>query len=693
MRKKNGLCFILSVCMLLAYRPAVQAQTVKGDQDQNLIFSEDVEAVQIQMKEKDPNATLAPYFFIEGADPTVDHLPLKGTEVKTNINGTIADTYVIQTYANEGENPINASYVFPASTKASVHGMKMEIGNQVVTAVIKEKEEAKQEYEEAKSEGKSASLLEEKRSNVFTMDVANIMPGDTIRIELHYTELIESSEGIYQFVFPTVVGPRYAGMVDPEEAEEGDWVESPYFEEGVSPDSSYDIAVHLSTGVPITDISCTTHEIQTAYPEASEADITLTNAEEYAGDRDFILNYQMTGEEVSSGLMLYEGEEENYFLLTMQPPKRYEPDELLPREYIFVLDVSGSMSGYPLDTAKELIGEMVTNLRDTDCFNLFLFSDVVSEMSLESVAATKENMDCANALIDMQEGGGGTELAAALKRVLATPKQPEVSRNVVVITDGYIYDEEEVFELIGENLDNSSFFSFGIGSSVNRSLMEGIADVGMGEAFIVTEEEEAKETADRFRTYIEAPILSGIQVDFGEFEVYDTEPSAFSTLFAQKPVLVFGKWRGEPKGTIRITGKSGKEDYVQEIEVSDTEPSKDHEAIGYLWARRRINTLTVYGYARDDEKTKEEITAIGLAHHMVTPYTSFVAVLDTIRNPNGDSTDVDQPSPLPRGVSGLSVGGYLTGAEPEELLLYVIAALVMSFGIFRTKRKKTHEIS
>ena len=528
-------------------------------------------------------------------------------------------------------------------------------------------------------------------SNVFTMDVANIMPGDTIRIELHYTELVESSEGVCEFVFPTVVGPRYAGEVDPEDAEDGDWVESPYLEEGVSLDSSYDIMVNLSAGVPITDLSCKTHEVNVEYAKNSEAKVTLSNPQDFAGDRDFILRYQMTGEEVNSGLMLYEGEEENYFLLTMQPPKRYEPEELLPREYIFVLDVSGSMSGYPLDTAKELMRRMVSNLREQDCFNLFLFSDIVSEMSLESVAATEENMDCAAELIDMQDGGGGTELAEALKRVVATPKQPDMARNVVVITDGYIYDEEEVFDLIRGHLGESSFFSFGIGSSVNRSLMEGIADAGMGEAFIVTEEEEAEETADRFRTYIEAPILTDIQVSFDGFDVYDTEPSAIPTLFAQKPILVFGKWRGEATGNIQITGKTGSNDYTQTIDVSLSESSENHQAIRYLWARKRLNMLTAYGHARDDEKTKEEIIAIGLAHNMVTPYTSFVAVLDTIRNPEGESTDVDQPSPLPRGVSNLAIGGYQTGAEPGERWIFWMAAVVMGTGVWYGKRRKDNE--
>lgn len=667
MKKKNWLCLFLAVCMFAAYAPAVHAETEEEDRD----------------------VTLAPYFFIEGADPEVDHLPLKETEVTTNINGIIAETYVTQTYVNEGEHPINASYVFPASTKVSVHGMKMEIGDQVVTAVIREKEEARQDYEEAKSEGKSASLLEEKRSNVFTMDVANIMPGDTVCIELHYTEMIQAAEGTYQFVFPTVVGPRYAGKLDAEKAEDGEWVETPYLEEGVMPDSAYQINVNLSAGVPITKLTCDTHETQVEQTESSKAKVTLADSEDFAGDRDFILEYELTGEKVDSGLMLYTGEEENFFLLTVQPPKRYKPEELVSREYIFILDVSGSMNGYPLNTAKELIRTMVSNLRTTDSFNLFLFSDIVSEMSLESVAATEENVDCAMKLIDMQEGGGGTELAAALESALDTSKKSDVSRNVVIITDGYIYDEEEVFGRINENLDNTSFFSFGIGSSVNRSLMEGIAGAGMGESFVVTDEEKAEETADRFRTYIEAPVLTDIQVSFEGFDVHDTVPTAVPTLFAEKPVVLFGKWSGDPSGTVKITGKTGTKDFVQEIDVSQTIPSEENGAIRYLWARKKVDMLTAYGYAKEDENIREAVTSIGLDYSMLTPYTSFVAVLDTIRNPEGDSMDVDQPSPLPQGVSSLSIGGYLMGAEPEGLILSIMAAGVILAGILSGRRKRT----
>ncbi len=211
--------------------------------------------------EEDEDRPLAPYMIILNQEnASLEHFPLKETTVSTNIDGIIAATTVTQTYANEGKTPINASYVFPAPTGVTVHGMQMIIGNHIITAQIKEKEEAKTEYEEAKSEGKSASLLEQQRPNVFTMDVANIMPGDNVRIELFYTELITPSEGSYQFVFPTVVGPRYAGLS--EDTDENGWVETPCLPENTSSPGKYDINVTLSAGVPIADISCSSHKIK-----------------------------------------------------------------------------------------------------------------------------------------------------------------------------------------------------------------------------------------------------------------------------------------------------------------------------------------------------------------------------------------------------------------------------------------------
>lgn len=644
------------------------------------LFSAPVQAQ--EFTEENADVTLSPYFYVESGDLSTDYFPLKDTNVLVNINGTIAETFLTQTYTNEGQNPINAVYIFPASTKVTVHGMKMQIGDQLITAQIQEKEIAKETYEEAKSEGKNASLLEQKRSNVFQMNVANIMPGDTVQIELHYTELISAAEGSYQFVFPTVVGPRYVSTSDTAAEEPGEtdpWAAVPYLEEGREPSGSYQITVNLSAGVPITSLTSKSHAIQVDWENEAAAQVTLSDTEDYAGNRDYILDYKLTGEEVDCGLMLHTAEEENFFMLMVQPPERIVLEEIPPREYIFILDISGSMYGYPLETAKEVIQDLVSNLRETDIFNLILFSDQTMKMSPKSAPATKENINRAIHFIEDQDGGGGTELLPAFRSALKLPRTEQFARTIITITDGYIYDETSIFEAIHKNLDTTNFFSFGIGDSVNRALIEGIAKAGQGESFIVTDSADAKETASRFRTYVQSPILTDIQVSYEGFDVYDLAPNALPTLFAQRPLLVYGKFRGEPSGTIQITGRTGNQPYQKTIQVADIEPLASNQAIRYLWARSRVDQLMDYGLNTDVRRSvKKEITALGLQYHMVTPYTSFIAVMDTVRNPEGESSDIAQPLPLPSKVSNLAIGGYSVGSEPDIwLLIFLLASMLL----------------
>ncbi|MGN0388752.1 MAG: VIT domain-containing protein [Suilimivivens sp.] len=668
-KKRKCLCMLLALLVFVSSAPVVCAKEETSE---------------------DEDSISAPYFIVESSDSSVDRFPLKGTDVTVNINGMIAEIFVNQTYANEGENPINARYVFPASSDVTVHGMTMQIGNHMVTARIKEREEAKQEFEQAKSEGKSASLLEEQRPNVFTMDVANIMPGDTAKIELHYTQLITPCEGTYEFVFPTVVGPRYMSASEDASDDHNHFVGTPYLPDGKTPNNTYNITVNLSTGVPITDLGCKSHEINIVKSGESSAQVTLANPEDYAGNRDFILKYKLNGEDIRSGLMLSEGSDENYFMLTVQPPERFEPEEITRREYIFVLDVSGSMNGYPLDTAKILIRDLVSNLREEDSFNLILFSGSSVQMSKKSVPATEENIKKALNLIDKQEGYGGTSLSPALEDAVAIPSKHNIARSIVVITDGYVSGEQNAFDIINDNMDKASFFSFGIGNAVNEYLIKGIATAGLGESFIVTDAEDAAATADRFRTYIQSPLLTDIQVAYDGFEVYDVEPSVPSTLFAQKPIVLFGKWKGEPKGTITITGKKGKDDYAQEIKVEDVTTYEKVDAIRYLWARMRLERLMDYGYSKDDPSVKEEVTQIGITYSIMTPYTSFIAVVEEIRNPEGNSTDVDQALPLPLQVSNLSVGGgYRAYSEPADMILVVALIGIMLIGGLRHRKRRS----
>ena len=638
----------------------------------------------------DTDATLAPYFLIDGMDTATDSFPLKETNVSVNINGIFAETFVTQTYSNEGQEPINATYVFPASSSVTIHGMKMEIGDEIITAKIKEKEEARHDYEQAKSEGKSASLLEQQRPNVFTMDVANVMPGDIIRIELHYTEMITPTDGIYQFVFPTVAGPRYTSPSVPKSLKAETWIASPFLRLGDTPREKYNINVNLSAGVPITDLQCGSHKIDVAWDNQTSARISLSNPEEFAGNRDFILDYKLTGTEISSGLMLGTGESENFFLLMVQPPERYTPETIPPREYIFILDVSGSMYGFPLDTSKELIRNLAGSLRETDRFNVILFSDSLIQMSPESVPATAENVQKAFALIDNEEGGGGTELAPALETALGIPASPGAARSVIAITDGYISGEREIFDIIGRNIGTTNFFSFGIGSSVNRYLIDGIAKTGLGESFVVTDPSEAAATADRFRTYIQSPVLTDVQVTYDGFDVYDIEPPTLSTLFASRPIVLFGKWKGKPSGTIHITGKTGGRDYAEDIPVSAAIPLEANNIIQYLWARTRVERLTDYGMTEDlQANAKKEVTELGLRYSMMTPYTSFIAVTEKVRNTEGKSTDVKQPLPIPMNVSEWAIGnGYTVGSEPGSLLLVLLMAAAVLLNVWYQNSKK-----
>src|SRR5262245_12643861 len=285
--------------------------------------------------------TLSPYFFVQG-DPKVDQLPLKDTRVQIDVSGVIADVKVAQTYRNEGSRPINARYVFPASTRAAVYAMRMRIGDQVIVAKIKEREQAKQEFEKAKEEGKSASLLEQNRPNVFSMSLANLMPGDQVEVELRYTELLIPTDGVYEAVFPTVVGPRYSSQPESSAPKEDLWVKSPYLHEGQKPTSALHISTRISAGVPIRDLSCPSHKISPQWQSPTVAQLVLDEADQFQGNRDFILRYRLSGDQIASGLLLYQGADENFFLYMAQPPERITAEEIPAREYIFVVDVSGS---------------------------------------------------------------------------------------------------------------------------------------------------------------------------------------------------------------------------------------------------------------------------------------------------------------------------------------------------------------
>jgi len=628
--------------------------------------------------------TLSPYFFVEGGDPSIDRLPLKDTRVDVAIAGVIADVTVRQVYENRGTRPIHARYVFPASTRAAVYGMTMTVGNVRTVARIREREQATREFEAAKQEGKSASLLEQSRPNVFTMKVANVLPGDTILVELKYTELLVPTDGVYEFVYPTVVGPRYSEKSQSQASPADQFVSAPYTRQGEAPKSDFHLAALVSAGMALRAISSPSHRVDVRSAGVGRAQVALADSERFAGNRDFILRYSMGDKQIASGLLLFEGKEENFFLLMAEPPQLVQPGDTPAREYIFVVDVSGSMNGFPLDTAKKLMRDLANVLRPADTFNVVVFADGTETFSQVSVPASPENLTQALQFIGRKQGGGGTRLLGALTRAVALPRQSGVSRSVVLVTDGYIEAESDVFDYVRAHVDEVNFFAFGIGSSVNRLLIEGVARAGLGEPFIVTEPGEAAAAATRLRRYIDTPVLTGIDVTFRGFDVYDVEPQKVPDLFASRPVVVFGKWRGSAAGWIEITGQTGRGNYRLSVPVSSAGTERNHAAIRHLWARTRIADLSDFGPSTPSAGRIAEITSLGLTYSLLTRYTSFVAIQEIVRTADSGQ-DVDQPLPLPQGVSDLAVG-VTNGPEPEFVWVAAIVATLLICVSLRRRR-------
>ena len=625
-----------------------------------------------------------PYFQIASDDPSLDRLPLKATRVQARVAGTVADVRVTQTYRNEGSRTIEARYVFPGSTQAAVHGMTVRIGERVLTANIREKQRARMEYEAAKKEGRTAALLDQHRPNVFQMNVAHILPGDEVTVELRYTELLLPTEGRYRFVYPTVVGPRY--HVAQAHGGTSSFPATPHLPQGSGAVSTFDINVHFSSPLPVAELRSVSHPIEVSGEGSTQAQVGLfLDHGDSPDNRDFILDYRLAGAATAAGLTLFKGAEgqENFFLALVEPPQAIANSQINPREYIFVVDISGSMHGFPLDTAKALLRELIGGLRPSDSFNVMLFSGSNRMLAESSVPATRANIERAIATLSQMRASGSTEIVPALERIAALPKNGDVSRSVIVVTDGYVTVEDRVFQLVRKNLGQANVFAFGIGSSVNRHLIEGIARAGQGEAFIVTKPEHASAQAERLRKMIDAPVLTQVKARFDGLDVYDVEPQHLPDVLGGRPVVMFGKWRAAnaqaPSGQLVLDGQAASGTWQAVLPVGA--PDGEAVALRHLWARQRIAQLSDQEALQGGGGERDAITALGLRYSLLTQYTSFIAIDKVVRNPlPAASTTVDHPQPMPAGVSNLAIGAEVPSTpEPSAwLALLVVLGLLVA---------------
>ena len=572
--------------------------------------------------------------------------PLKNTAVKVSISGFISRVSVRQEFENSYAEPIEAVYVFPLSQNGAVDAMTMTVGERVIRGKIMRREEARATYETAKSQGRTASLLDQERPNIFTQSVANIMPGEKVIVEITYVETLKYEDGAYEFVFPMTVAPRYipAGVSDAAK------ISPPIAVTRNGSDIS--VEVNLNAGVPVEEIRSSSHEIAQINFSPNAAKITLKE-EKTIPNKDFILRYDVTGKRIEDAILTHRDGRGGFFTLILQPPDKVATEDRTPKEIVFVLDTSGSMGGFPIEKAKEAMKLSLDGLYPEDTFNLITFAGDTAILFDKPVPATQANLAAAQAFLAERRGYGGTEMMKAIKAALEPSDAADHLRIVCFMTDAEVGNDDEIIAEIQRH-PNARVFSFGIGSSVNRALLDKMALEGKGEVEYVGLQDDGSKAAKRFYERVRTPLLTDLSIDWNGMPVGDVYPGRLTDLFSAKPVILHGRYKKGASGTIKLKGKLAGQPYVREIAVNFPETDNANDALSTLWARTRIDDLSMTRLKATDQKIGNEldaqITNIGLEFGLLTKFTSFIAVEDRIANPNGDPTKVVVPSLLPEGM-------------------------------------------
>src|SRR2546421_3581620 len=525
--------------------------------------------------------------------------PLKHTDVKVEISGFLARAVITQEFENPFKEKIEAVYAFPLPQNAAVDDMTMVVGDRTVRGKILRRAEAQAAYEAAKTNGQIASLLDQERPNIFTQSVANILPGEQIKITISYVETLKYEDGSYEFVFPMVVGPRYvpgeaAGArgdgfaPDTDRVPDGSRITPQPAPAGLRAGHDVSLQILLDAGVPIDGLTSKTHDVNIERPDDHRAQVTLKDLATIP-NRDFIFRYDVAGRKVQDALLTHSAGTGGFFTLILQPPERVTVEDVTPKELVFVLDTSGSMSGFPIEKAKETMKLALDNLYPYDTFNLITFSGDEHILFPEPVPATKENLARAQAFLESRQGSGGTEMMKAIKASMDPSDKQDHVRVVCFMTDGYVGNDMEIIGEVQKH-PNARVFAFGIGGSVNRFLLDNMAKYGRGEVEYVALNDDGSAAARRFHERVRSPLLTDISIDWNGLAVSDVYPKTVPDLFGAKPVIVTGRYSGNGRGTIRLKGKMSGRDFVREIPIDFSSP-QSHDVLATLWARTRVDDL------------------------------------------------------------------------------------------------------
>ena len=585
-------------------------------------------------------------------------LPLQHTAVDAAIAGHISTVQVKQQFANPFDTKIEAVYVFPLPEKAAVTGFLMIIGGRTIRGILREKEQAEAIYRAARDQGYQASLLVQHRPNIFEQKVANIEPGKAIDVDITYFSTLAYKDGWYSFVFPTVVGPHFnpPGHPDPVYAlPRGDNTKTPgvtaleYLAPAERSGHDLGITVSIDAGMPIEEIT-STHEITVERDGPASATVQLAQRTTIP-NRDFVLDFRIAGEAVKSNLLTYRDPDtgEGYFSLMMIPPIDTADISRRSMEMVFVIDCSGSMDGRPLAQAKQAVATALGQLNPDDTFQIIRFSDDTSQFGREPVPATEENLAAARRYLRGLDSQGGTMMVEGIRAALDFPHDPSRYRFVSFLTDGYIGNEEEILAEVHGRIGSARIFSFGVGESVNRYLMERMAKVGRGAVAYLGLGDSAEAVMGAFFARVSRAALTYVEIDWGGMVVSDTYPSRLPDLFVGRPLVVAGKFRGEPT-SVTVSGTVGGARRAFIVEVA--EAGSAGPSLAKVWARTNIAELTDRQATAGDPhgELRHAIKRIALQHQLASDYTSFVAV-DSSEPTEGEyGVTVRQAVPVPEGV-------------------------------------------
>ena len=614
--------------------------------------------------------------------------PLKHTAVKAQVSGNISRVEVTQTFENPFTTALEATYVFPLPDEAAVDTMVIRFCDRTIQGRIEKREEAQAIYERAKNQGQTAGLLAQERANIFTQSLANILPGEQIEVVISYSHQLAYKQGAYEFVFPMVVGPRYvpgnpitesdraqgsatAPMTlnqDTDLVPDAHRLNGPILPAGERSGHDIQVIVEIETGVEIVNLQSPSHQI-VIDTQASPTRITLA-PNDTLPNKDLILRYQVAGDTTQTSLLTQSDQRGGHFALYMVPAVSYDTTAYIPKDMVFLIDTSGSQSGAPLAQCQALMRRFIEGLHPQDTFNIVNFANTAQQLAKVSLENTPHHRQQALNYIDRLRAGGGTEMLRGFKTVLNLPQlDPERIRNVVLLTDGYIGNETQIFAEVQHSLGASArLHSFGAGSSVNRFLLNRVAELGRGISHVVRHDEAVDSVVNTFFEQLNNPVLGNLSVHWeGSGAAPSFYPLTMPDLFAEQPLVLFGRKDDNQSGQLRITGMAAGNKPFEKTFAVAFEPS-GNPAIAQTWGRARIKELMTQMVSGETTQGVEAVTETALVYQLLSQYTAFVAVSDETRvvQPH-NAVSVNTPVLMPEAISHSGVFGATAPAAPGQL--------------------------